>query len=64
MEPGAINKDKMKKVLQWLSENVRNHPDKSRIDILREAEIQYDLSPRECAFLDEQFGEPPSKSCH
>ncbi len=49
------HKDKMKKVLQWISENVRDHPEKSRIDILREAEIRYDLSPKECAFLDDHF---------
>ena len=45
----------MKKVLEWLSENIHNNPQKSRIDILREAEIRFDLSPKECSFLDENF---------
>lgn len=62
MSATAINKDKMKKVLQWLSENIRNYPEKSRIDILREAEIRYDLSPNECTFLDDNFAESQEKN--
>lgn len=53
----GVNKDKMKKVLHWLSENTEKHQGKSRIDLLREAEIRYDLSPRECEFLDHNFAE-------
>jgi hypothetical protein len=52
----------MKKVLLWLSENIKQHPEKSRLKILREAEIRYDLSPRECSFLDENFAESPHKN--
>ncbi|PLX48037.1 MAG: hypothetical protein C0613_12200 [Desulfobulbaceae bacterium] len=55
MSNQPIQKDKMKKVLRWLSENVAAHPDKRRIELLREAEIRFDLSPRECCFLDENF---------
>lgn len=58
----AINKDKMKKVLQWLAENIQKNPEKTRLDILREAQIRYDLSPRECAFLDEHFANPPGRN--
>lgn len=53
----------MKKVLHWLSENVKKYPEKKRIDILREAEIRYDLSPKECSFLDEHFAESENKNC-
>lgn len=55
MGDATINRDKMKKVLEWLSENIVQYPEKKRIDILREAEIRYDLSPKECCFLDENF---------
>lgn len=63
MSTAPINKDKMKKVLHWLSENVQKHPDKSRLAILREAEIRYDLSPKECMFLDDNFAESQEKNC-
>ncbi len=59
-----INKDKMKKALKWLAENIQNNPEKSRTAILREAEIRYDLSPRECTFLDDHFADPQTKGCH
>lgn len=55
MACAAINKDKMKKVLQWLSETLQKNPEKNRIDALREAEIRFDLSPKECQFLDTNF---------
>jgi hypothetical protein len=63
MTTTTINKDKMKKVLCWLSESVRNHPEKNRISLLREAEIRYDLSPKECAFLDANFSESAENNC-
>ncbi len=47
--------DRMKKVLCWVSEALEAHPEKKRIDIFREAEIRFDLTPRECEFLDTHF---------
>lgn len=47
--------DKMKKVLCWASEMLNEHPEKKRVDIFREAEIRFDLTPRECEFLDNHF---------
>lgn len=47
--------DKIKKAVRWLSEMVQNHPDKKREEILKEAEIRFDLSPAECNFLDNNF---------
>lgn len=63
MTEPAINRDKMLKVLQWFSENVQKHPEKSRLDILREAEIRFDLSPKECTFLDDHFAESQDTNC-
>ena len=37
--------DKMKRALCWLSETVQQHPEKSRRQILEEAQIRFDLSP-------------------
>lgn len=43
--------DKMKKAIRWISETVSNNPEKSRTAILHEAEIRFDLSPKECEFI-------------
>ena len=47
----------LKKAIFWISETVQEHPTKSRNDILTEAELRFDLTPRECAFLDQNFRE-------
>jgi ATP-dependent protease ClpP protease subunit len=47
--------EKIKKALKWISEMVSEHPEKSREQILRDAEIRFDLSPSECEFLDNNF---------
>ena len=44
--------DKMKKTLCWISEMIKAHPEKSRQQIISEAEIRFDLSPKECDFID------------
>ena len=47
--------DKLKKALRWISTTTQECPGKKRGDILREAEIRFDLSPVECEFLDSNF---------
>ncbi|MCK5231573.1 MAG: hypothetical protein KAR13_14970 [Desulfobulbaceae bacterium] len=47
----------MKKTIRWISEIVQTDPKKSRQDIIREAEIKFDLSPLECSFLDKNFSD-------
>ena len=44
--------DKMKKTLCWISEMIQTHPEKTRQQIISEAEIRFDLSPKECEFVD------------
>ncbi|HKJ13667.1 MAG: hypothetical protein OES28_00760 [Desulfobulbaceae bacterium] len=44
--------EKMKKTLCWISEMIQSHPEKSRQQIISEAEIRFDLSPKECDFVD------------
>ena len=47
--------DKLRKALKWMSETLSEHPEKSREQVLRDAEIRFDLSPSECEFLDNNF---------
>lgn len=47
----------MKKALCAFSELLRTHPEKSRIELLHQVEIQFDLSPKECEFLNSHFSE-------
>lgn len=49
--------DKIRKAICWLSESLQAAPEKSRKQALREAELRFDLSPAECRFLDDRFGE-------
>jgi len=55
--PATIATDKMKKAIEAFSEMCRSHPEKKRMKILREIEFRFDLSPRECEFLDTHFCE-------
>jgi hypothetical protein len=54
--------DKMKKTLCWISEMLKEHPEKSRQQIFSEAEIRFDLSPKECDFIDRKL-RPESGEC-
>ncbi len=49
--------EKVRKALCWLSESLKSSPGKGRQQALREAELRFDLSPAECRFLDDHFGE-------
>ncbi len=49
--------DKLKKAITCFSELLTTKPDKSRQELLHEVEIKFDLSPRECEFLDNHFSE-------
>jgi hypothetical protein len=49
--------EKMRRVVQWISETVQTFPQKNRLAILREAEIKFDLSPRECEFVESKLNE-------
>lgn len=51
--------DKIRQAIKWLSQAVQSRPDKTRRQLLEEAELRFNLSPRECEFLDCNFGEMP-----
>jgi len=48
--------EKMRRAIQWISEATLSCPDKNRGEILREAQMRFDLSPMECEFLTNNFG--------
>jgi len=48
--------DKIRKAVRWMCDVLAEHPEKERLAVIREAEIRFDLSPRECRFLDSKFG--------
>ena len=47
--------DKMKKTLCWISDMLKEQPEKNRQQIISEAEIRFDLSPKECDFIDRKL---------
>ena len=53
--------DKMKKTLCWISEMLKIHPEKNRQLIISEAEIRFDLSPKECDFIDRKLRDDSAK---
>ena len=54
----------LQKAVCWISEVVQDHPEKKRKQVLRDAQVRFDLTPAECEFLDEKFsGSAAGKSC-
>lgn len=52
VKPGG---EKMRKAIRWISDTLLEHPEKTRREVIKEAEIRFDLSPKECAFLNANF---------
>jgi len=49
--------DKTVQALAELSELLEKHPDKSRQVLLQQVGTKYDLTPKECEFLNRNFQE-------
>ena len=47
--------DKVKKAIKEFSELLLKYPEKTRLQLLQQVELKYDLSPRECEFLNSHF---------
>lgn len=61
VEPQGEN---IRRALKWISNITLTHPEKKRKDILREAELRFDLTPRECEFLNARFCDSsPENAC-
>jgi hypothetical protein len=46
-----IGGDRMKKAVQHFCELIEAAPEKTRLELLHQVELKYDLSPAECEFL-------------
>jgi len=51
--------EKLRKAVKWIAATQRRQPATSRRAILEQAQIRFDLSPKECEFLDRNFEQPP-----
>lgn len=49
--------DSLKNALRWLSERRREEPGASRMDLIDQAALRFDLSPMEVDFLTQQWKE-------
>lgn len=47
--------ERMRRALLWVSDQMREHPERTRERILHEAEVRFDLTPRECTFLERRL---------
>ena len=54
-QPTQCTGDKKKQALTELSELLIKYPDKSRKELLQQVEIKFDLTPKECDFLNKNF---------
>ncbi|WP_456473412.1 hypothetical protein [Desulfolithobacter sp.] len=58
-QPPSAN---LKKALRWVSEMVQSDCKKNRAQLIREAELRFDLTPVECEFLDQNFSREPGNN--
>ncbi len=47
--------DKIRKAVTWVAAILRDDPERERKAVIHEAEIRFDLTPKECAFLDQDI---------
>ncbi len=47
--------EKLRNAVRWISEVLKEDPKKDRKTVIYEAEIKFDLSPKECEFLNRKF---------
>ncbi|MGE4560396.1 MAG: hypothetical protein AB7E77_09355 [Desulfobulbus sp.] len=46
---------KLKKAIVWMAEALYDTPEKARYLLVEEAQLRFDLTPRECEFLNKYF---------
>jgi hypothetical protein len=56
-QKSPIAKDKLQAALKALSELTLKFPEKNRGELLQQVELKYDLSPRDCEFLNRHFND-------
>ncbi|MCF6289575.1 MAG: hypothetical protein L3J03_01015 [Desulfobacterales bacterium] len=53
--------ERIRQALCWVSDILAAYPEKKRRAVLKEAEIRFDLTPRECEFLNKEFPGAPGE---
>ncbi len=54
------NGEKIRRAIKWISEITLEHPDWDRKKIVCEAEQRFDLSPKDCDFLNRHLAQNTS----
>ena len=54
-QPTKTAGDKTRQALTELTHLLEQHPEKSRQELLQQVEMRFDLTPKECVFLNENF---------
>ena len=62
-QPTKCNGDKKKQALTELCHLLEKHPEKNRQELLQQVEIKYDLTPKECEFLNRNFQTEKEGTC-
>ncbi|MEZ0328829.1 MAG: hypothetical protein ABWK15_04605 [Dissulfuribacterales bacterium] len=47
--------EKLRNAVRWISEMAQEYPEKTRTSLIYEAETRFDLTPKECEFLNKKF---------
>ncbi len=47
--------EKLRKTIKWISETQLDHPEIKRREIIQQAQIRFNLSPKDCEFLNKNF---------
>ncbi|NOX26284.1 MAG: hypothetical protein GXP59_09290 [Deltaproteobacteria bacterium] len=47
--------EKLRKTIKWISETQLEHPEIKRREVIQQAQIRFNLSPRDCEFLNKNF---------
>lgn len=47
--------ESIRMAVRWMSEIFKENPEKSRKEVILDAELRFDLSPKECEFLYRKF---------
>jgi len=61
-ENSPLGRDKLKKALLYFSQMVESQPQKSRLELLQKVQLQFDLSPAECEFLNKHLSDEAVKA--
>lgn len=56
-----LGKDRLKKAVQYFSELTEANPKASRLELLQKVQLQFDLSPADCEFLNKHLSGQSNK---